>query len=222
MAKTLLNSVNEILTRTGEIAGEDQEFTNLTEQARQRAIDTAIQVVNEGVDELYSVTNKAMPLEQAEDTLTLVDGQRDYTLASDLVQLRFPMIDRTNNQRIDPFPGGYNAILVHDPEQDDTGLPHWGAISPVDGKFYLDRAPTSTEASRVYIYQYDKDLSLSEAGDTFPFTDAVFRAMVPAWVQLWKREMRNEFDGDLFRVSLGRAARYLSRRQPRSTWGPRG
>lgn len=221
MAKSLLNSVNEILKRAGYIAGDAGLLTTLTDSARQVAIDQAIQVVNEGIDELYSAADVAMPNEQTSGTITLVAGTRAYQLASNLVQLRWPMIDRTNNQYLSEFAGGYNAILLHDPEQDDTGLPHLAAIRPTDGYLYLDRAPTSEEAGRVYTYQYDKNLAMSAAADTVPFNDAVFRAMVPAWIQLWKREMRNEFDGDLFKASIGRAARLLPQQQARTSYSPR-
>ena len=112
-------------------------------------------------------------------------------------------------------------MLQDDLEQDDTGLPHFGAIRPTDGSLYLDVAPTATDNGNVYTYQYDKDISLSAATDTVPFSDAAFRAMVPAWVQLWKREIRNEFDGDLFEASIGRAARFLPQTQPRDSYNPR-
>lgn len=218
---TLLEAVNEISKRVGVISGESGEFTSLTDSSRQRAIDVAVQAISEGIDELYSVTDKPHPKEQAESVITLVDGTRSYTLPADLVQLRFPLIDKINTQFIVEFPGGFNNLLVFDPEQDDTGLPHWAAISPVDGNLLLDRAPTSVEAGRVYTLQYDKDVSLSLAADTLPFNDTVFRSMVPAWVQIWKREMRNEFDGDLFQASIGRAGRFLTQLQPRNNYFPR-
>lgn len=221
MAKTLLDAVNEIMKRVGLIAGDAGLLTTLEDSARQRAIDIAIQVVNEGIDELYSATNKPAPRSQAEGTITLVAGTRAYELAEDLVQLRWPFVDKSNNQYLVDYPGGYNQLLIDDPEQDDTGLPHYATIRPTDGYAYLDRAPTSEDADRIYTYQYDKELELVEADDTVPFTDAAFRAMVPAWVQLWKREMRNEFDGDLFSASLGRAARFMIMKQPRSHYCPR-
>lgn len=221
MPKTLLNCVNEILTRTRIITGDAGELTSLTDSPRQPAIDIAVQVVNEGIDDLYTTSNKPHPLEQAESTITLVTGDRDYTLATDLVQLRFPLIDKTNNQYIFEYPGGYNKILEDDPEQDDTGLPLLGAISPVDETLYLDRTPTSSENGNIYTYQYDKDLELSVAADTVPFKNIVFRAMVPAWVQLWKREMRQEFDGDLIKISIGRAARLLAQVIPSDNYSPR-
>jgi hypothetical protein len=221
MAKTLLNAVNEILKRVGNIAGDDGLLTTLSSSGRQRSIDIAIQVINEGIDELYTACQLPMPLSQAESTITLVASTRSYALATDLVQMRWPLIDKTNAQYIYSYPGGLNAILVNDPEQDDTGLPHYAAISPVDGTLYLDRLPTATEADKVYTYQYDKDLELSAATDTVPFGNLVFRAMVPAWVQLWRRDQQREFDQGIFRMSVGRAAAALSQTLPSDNYNPR-
>lgn len=221
MAKTLLDCVNEIFKRVGLIHGDSAALVTLTSTARQRSIDVSKQIVNEGIDELYSVSATPMPKEQAEGTVTLATGDRGYALASDLVQIRFPFIDKTNNQYLTEFPGGYNAILLLDPEQDDTGLPHFAAINPVNGELYLDRAPTALENGRVYTYQYDKELELTTADDTVPFGNSVFRAMVPAWVQLYRRDMENNFDSGLFKTSIGRAARLLSEEQPRETYSPR-
>lgn len=221
MAKTLLNCTNEILKRVGLIAGDSGVLTSLTDSARQVAIDVAVQVVNEGIDELYAASNVSKPNGQGESTVTLVTSTRAYTLATDLLRLRWPMVDKTNTQFLHQYPGSYNQMLQADPEQDDTGLPVYAAIRPTDGKLHLDRTPTSVENGRVYTYQYDKDLVLSAAADTVPFKDVVFRAMVPVWVQMWKRERRNEFDGDLFRMDMGRAATLMTQVQPRDSYSPR-
>lgn len=221
MAKTLLNAVNEILTRVGLVGGDAGLLTTLTDSARQVAINQAIQVVNEGTDELYSTSEISLPNKQAESSIVLVTGTRAYSLAAGLVRLRFPLIDKTNTQLIEEYPGGYNAMLLGDMEQDDTGLPHFGAIRPTDGYLHLDRAPSSDEHGRTYTYQYDKDTVMAAAADTVPFKDEVFRAMVPAWVQLWKREARNEFDGELYRQAVGRASRDLTQKQPRKDYCPR-
>lgn len=222
MAKTLLNAINEILKRVSVIAGDSSVMTSLTDSARQPAIDIAVQVINEAIDRLYYSTNLAMPTGQGEDTITLLLGVRSYPLAADLVRLRYPFIDRVNTQHLFEFAGGYNQMLVFDPEQDDDGLPHFGAISPVNGEFHVDRAPKSDSVGRVYFYQYDKDISLEFATDLFPFTDAVFRALLPAWVQLWKRERRNQFDEVLFTAGLGLAGRLLTKKTIKSSWSPRG
>jgi hypothetical protein len=222
LSKTLLDGVNEVLKRVGAIAGDAGELDSLTNSARQRAIDLAVQVINEGIDALFTAADTPQPSEQAEATITLAAGTRAYDLASDLVQLRWPMIDRTNRQYLTEYPGGYNQILVDDPGLDATGLPHYADIRPTDGKLFLDRAPSATEDGRVYYYQYDKDLTLTAAASVMPFADVVFRAMVKPWAELWKRDMRQQFDADLFNASIGRAALTLTKKQPRTHYGPRG
>jgi len=222
MAKTLLEGVNEVLKRVGVISGDGSPMTSLTSSSRQNSVDVAVQVINEGIDDLYAAATVPKPNGQGEGTITLATGDRDYALASGLIRLRFPLIDKTNSQFLIQYPGGYNAMLLADLEQDDTGLPHYAAISPVDGELYLDRAPDAADNGKVYTYQYDKELVLTLAADTVPFKDVVFRAMVPVWVQLWKREKRNEFDGDLYRKSVGLAATLLMQIMPRDSYNPRG
>lgn len=219
---TLLDCVNEVFKRVNNIQGDAAALTTLTDSARQHPIDITIQVVNEGIDELYSSSKVEKPLGQAEGTITLATNSRSYPLASDLVRLIFPLIDKVNTQFILQMPGGYEAILLLDPEQNDTGLPYYADISPVTGQLYMDRAASSDNNGKVYTYQYEKELNMTLATDTVPFNNAVFRAMVPAWVQLYKREMRNEFDQALYQMGIGRAARLLTEVEPRGSYSPRG
>lgn len=221
MAKTLLESVNAIFKRANIIKGDAGELTTLEDSARQVWIDKAVQIINEGIDELYSAAGIAAQNEQAEGVITLVAGTQAYDLEDDLVTLRWPIIDKSNTQFVTQYPGGYNAMLVNDPEQDDTGLPTMAAIRPTDSKLFLDRAPTSVEAGRVYTYQYDKDVALSAASDEVPFNDAVWRAMVPAWAELFRVDVNNQLNAPVFNVSIGRAARSLSKLPMRTSYSPR-
>lgn len=221
MAQTLLASVNAVLKRKSIVSGDAGALTSLTESARQVSIDLAVQVINEGISELYTTAEIAQPNEQAESTIVLVLGTRAYTLATDLVQLRWPMIDKTNTQWLREYPGGYNAMLTGDPEQDDTGQPHFAAIRATDGKLYLDRAPLAADVGKIYTYQYDKSLWMTTATDIVPFNDDVFNAMVPVWAELFGRDRQGAFDPQLFRLSVGRASRLLTQKQMRSHYNPR-
>jgi hypothetical protein len=221
LSKTLLDCVNEVFKRASVIQGDAAALTTLVDSARQHPIDVAVQVINEGIDELYSASHVELPNEQAEATITLVNGTRSYALNSSLTKLIFPLIDKTNTAFIAKFPGTYEDMLILDPEQDDTGLPWWGIISPVNGQLFMNVTPTATEAGRIYTYQYEKDLGMSAATDTVPFNNKVFRAMVPAWHQLYKREMKNEFDADLYQMNIGRASRSMTEIDPRTSYSPR-
>lgn len=218
--KTLLNAINETLTRCGYIAGDAGLLTSLTDSARQAAIDLARQVINEGIDELYSTSGTPMPTEQAESTITLA-ATRVYTTAADMSQVRWPFIDKTNGTYIWEFSGGYDAMLKIDPRQAFTGLPVWATIRPTDGAFYTFSTPSAADVGKIYTYQYDKNLEFTLAADILPFGNPIFRAMVPVWAQLWKRGRRQEFDVALFKTDIGRACRLLTLKQPRDSWSPR-
>lgn len=221
MAKTLLNGVNDLLKKVQMIAGDSGELSTLTDSARQHWIDLAVMSWNEAVEQLYSLTHIPQPQELGENTIVLVSGDRDYALQTDLVQLHFPLIDETNGAYILEHPGGYlglvNAQLY---PNNYTGLPTYGAIRPTDGQLYLDRIPTSAEVGKTYKYRYDKDVSLSAAADAFPFTDAVYRALLPVAAELWKLQKENKSFEGLSVKSFARAARYLTTTQPRRTWTP--
>lgn len=218
---TLLNGVNEVLKRVSVIQGDTTSLASLTQSGIQPYIDIAVQVWNEGVEELYTQTDKPMPKELASSSITLVASDRDYSLASDLIQIHWPLQDTTNGDFIYEFPGGFLELVESQPiPANHTGLPQFGAIRESDGEIYLDALPTSSEAGRVYTYYYDKDISLSAATDTFPFNDVVYRAMIPAVAQLWRRDRDNSFDEDIFKMSMGRAGRALSNQQPHESWGP--
>lgn len=221
MAKTLLNGVNEILKRVSVIQGDSGALSTLTDSGRQVYIDLAVQVLNEAMEELYSLANKPMPNILSENTITLVTSDRDYALQTNLVQLLYPLLDETNGQLILEYPGGYMGMISDQTYPNNyTGLPTYATISPKTGELYLDRIPTSSENGLVYKYRYIKDGSLSAAADQFPFSDAVFRAIIPAASQLWAKYQKKEFDGGEYRLSMARAMRFLSQGLQRESWLP--
>lgn len=220
MAKTLLNGVNHVLTRS-DVLDSGSTLSSLTDNARQTLIDLAVQVINETVDELYSLGGRSKPNQMKEATLTLVQNQRSYVLRSDLIRLRseYPLVDETNSQYIVILDeDGYRKIIMGDLEQDDTGLPSYCAINPTNGRLTMDVLPDSNASGRVYKYRYDKEFSLEAAGDTFPFSDAVFRAVMSAATELWRLYRHQDFSPDVFRLSLGRAGRLLRQLPPSDSY----
>ena len=221
MAKTLLNGVNEVLKKAKLIQGDSGLLTTLSDSPRQIWIDNAVQAWNEVVEELYSAISKPMPKELAEDTITLATNDRDYSLASGLVTLHFPLMDETNGQKIYEYEDGYLNLVASQPiPANFTGLPLYAVIRPTDGLLYLDRLPTASENGLVYKYRYDKDISMSAAADTVPFNDTVFRALVPAVAELFNFYHRREFNEGIWKVSMGRAARALTGTTPRASYLP--
>ena len=211
MSRSLLQGVNEVLKKAKLIQGDSGSLTSLTDSPRQLWVDTVVQSWNEVIDELYSTTDTPKPQQLSSNTITLATNDRSYALQSDLITIYFPLIDETNGQYIYEYSGGYLALINSQPVPADyTGLPIYGIIDPTNGELYLDRIPTATENGLVYKYRYNKDFSLDAAADTFPFTDAVFRALVPAVTEIFNYYHKKEFSETVFNLSMGRAARLVT------------
>jgi len=220
MAKTLLNGVNEVLKRVGVLTSDTGELSTITDSAKQIYIDVAIQSWNEVVEELYSMSVITQPNELAESTLTIATSDRDYTLDSALTQLRFPMVDSTNGRYIEAYPGGYQQMKLDQASSVPDGVPYLGAIRETDGLFYIDSLPGSDENNLAYTYWYDKDISVATAAGTWAFKDVVFRALVPAVAEVWRRNRNKTFDPNTLAKQMGIAGRYLTQKQQRNSWAP--
>ncbi|HEY6019654.1 MAG TPA: hypothetical protein VIY48_07065 [Candidatus Paceibacterota bacterium] len=218
MSKTLLTGVNDLLERTG-IIDSNGTLSSFTNQGLQLFIDLAIQVWNETVDDICNMMGTPHSGETASSTITLVTGTREYALPSDLVQMRWPLMDQTNGNYITEYPGGYEQMRIDQLIPGNwTGLPYAAAINPTTGYLRMDRAPTSSENGFAYDLLYDKDLVMTTTTDTFPFSDATYRAVLPVVTEAWERRKRNDFDLEEHRKQLSRALSYSNKALRRSHW----
>jgi hypothetical protein len=221
MSKTLLDGVNDLLKRMQYISGDAGSLSSLSDGSRQKEIDAAVSAWNDTIEDLFSVTNMPFPKDVGSDSITLVDGQREYALPTDLVQIRWPLKQETDGYYIYEYPGGYEQMRKDQPQPDTfDGRPYRAAINPITGGLYLEFAPQSAEAGDVYDILYDKDISVSSATDVFPFIDAVYRRLVPGAAEVWRYYMRNQFSQKVYNKSLSQASRYLTKLQARDSYMP--
>lgn len=223
MAYTLLQAVNLNLKRAGLIAGATTVLTSLTDTARQRDIDTSIQIWNEAIRAIFSYRN--FPGETAQASVTLTDGGREYSLASDFEQFAGDSdADRvftcaSNRLKVWPYPGGYQQMFVDQPNPADfTGLPMLYAINTNNGTVRFDRTQTSSEAGLVYTYNYVKRSNVQSATDTFPFSDSVVDELVPVVAQLYSLDINKTARDPIsssngFKIALQLAAKSGQRSQ---------
>ncbi len=217
MAITLLQAVNKVLKRQQIITSDLASLT--ADPAIQTDVDVCVQAWNETIDELNRAG--AYPTALGEGSVTLVAGTRSYSFASDFSALAEDhfgepvLINKINGQTIRFYPGGWDAMRRDQLKPADfTGRPNFWVIDPTTGSLYFDQIPTSAEAGEIYYYIYKKRTNLSAAADTFPLLDDAIDTLVPAVGQIWARERKQKFDGDVYRQSLSRGAG-LIRRQPR-------
>ncbi len=229
MVQSLLNMTNEVLRKTGFITGESGLLTSLTEAARQVEIDLVKRNLNTAISELYSLSRIPLPQEERTATITLVDGQREYVLPSNLVQIRYPIIFEADMHRVNEYPGGFERLRVDQLDPSNfTGRPTAAVISPINGKLRFNFEPTSSEDGDVYTLYYDRDLFLDVAADVVPFPDVVSRHMVEVVAIDWKMDKRPTDKSERIRARtrkrkkhLSLATKYLISKQANSTWGAR-
>lgn len=221
MTKTLLDGVNDVLRRMKFISGDAGALTSLTDSARQPEIDAAVNAWNDVVEDLFSTTNRPFPKDVGLESITLVAGQREYSLPSDLVQIRWPLKQETDGHYIYEYEGGYEQMRRDQPQPGNfVGRPYRAAINPVTGGLYMEYAPQASENGDVYTLLFDKDISVSSATDVFPFIDVVYRRLVPGVCEIWRYYMRNEYSDATYRKSLSQASRYLTKQQPKTSYLP--
>ena len=218
MSTTLLTAVNDVLNRTGIISASGT-VSSLTNSGKQVYIDLIVQIWNETID--YTCNQMGIPHigETGSSTVTLVNGTREYTLPSDLVQIRWPLVDTTNGHYIWEWPGGYERMRIDQfIPADWTGLPYAAAINPTTGDLRMDRTPTSAEDGFAYDVLYDKDLVMSASTDTVPFSDACYRALMPVVTEVFERRNRNDFDEKEWRENMARALSFANKAVRRTHW----
>ena len=200
MAYSFLAAVNTVLKRIKIVQGDTDPLTSFSVSAIQTDIDNTIQVWNEVLHELYSYG--VMTGEVAEGSITLTENEREYDLASDFEEFSGKshqtrvFVDQTNGRYLFEYQVAagedpYNRMFVDQliPAQ-YRGTPNYWALSRKAAKVRMDRGPESADAGAVYKYLYDKRISLSVTGDTFPVSDTVVDDLTPVVAEMLVMDSR--------------------------------
>jgi hypothetical protein len=229
LAYTALQVVNKILARVGEVAGDTTAITAFTDTAHQRAIDVALQALNELIHEMYGL--ECLQGEAATGTITLVSGSagREYALPSDFIQFAGKtyetrvLVDQTNRRILYEYPGGWERMFADQLNPDDyTGPPGAFAINKSNDKIRVDANPDTTNVGDVFTFLYDKRVTITAITDTFPFNDQVADALIAGIAEVWRVIIDRDTRESAY-ASLGfrRAIRLLRQTKPAVRYGVR-
>ena len=234
MAYTLLQVTNRTLRRLNIIKGDVGDITVFTDTGLLHEIDVTLQIWNEAIYALYDLG--AITGETATGTITLATDTREYSLPSDFEQfsgetyLARVMVNATDNRKIWEYQTfeadtPYHQMFLDQPRPADfTGEPHAWVINTTTNKIRFDHTPTSDENGDVWTFLYDKRLSLTATGDTFPFTDTVVDNLMPAVSDTIRLELRREArnplrDQEAFVIAVNLATQ-RKRRKKYGLWRP--
>ena len=167
-----LTGVNRLLRRNNVIKGDDDNITAFSENQHAAKIELAQIAIQDELSDL--VSDRLIPYEKTEGTITTVEDQRTYTLAADFIRFfgeKPYFYYSTDNQQIFEYPGGEDHLRLAIPNYKElTGNPiDWYVDNTTTKKIGLYQTPDSTHAGRAYTYEYERDISVSVENDTLPF-----------------------------------------------------
>jgi len=175
---TFLDGVNRVLRQTAIITGDDDDLTSFADTQHRASMNLAQIAIQNTLTELS--TDKLLPVEQTDGTLTMVEGTRTYDLANDFVRfaeekpfmLELDGSGNSANRFMRMYPGG-EAQLRRDilDYRTQSGTPNYfydvhGSTKAV-GVFQV---PNNLYDGKVFRYIYEKSIYPTVATSVLPFT----------------------------------------------------
>lgn len=223
---TFLDAVNRILRTNGIIRGDDDEVQTFADVQHNATLNLARIAVQDELAEMTS--DRLIPLEQTEGTLSTTAGVRTYALASDFVQFYGQPLfyDADANRQLYEYPGGeqrlrldvYNYKTVQgDPDS-------WYFVGAATNQVGFYQVPIS---AKTYTYDYERSVYVENATDEIPFhTNEQCHAFCAAAGRRFKFLFENAQNVDLvlasdaaYQSAKSRLARLIKGRNPYGTYG---
>lgn len=228
-----LKRVGVLQTATTNLAQGTGTASELFVQSQnQHSVDLVLQIWQEAVQHIYSLGLGPSLVSTA--TVALVDGQREYDLPNNFERVAGNTPEErvlrgaTTDLVLEEYPGGYLKMLADQPTASDwTGDPASWAISPASTataiQIRIDREPTSDQDGDIYnmAYELTVELTSTMATDFLPFSDTVANAVTPVVAEMYNRHKKQEFDSEIFALSLSRALSMIRRVPNKARWGTR-
>lgn len=173
---TFLDGLNRLLRINSVIKGNDDKVVAFTDTDHASDIELGQIAIQDELNDLIS--DHFIGYEDAQTSFTSVASTTTYALATDFIRFigKNPFLyDSTNNVQIFEYPGGKDALRHDVPNYaTQTGDPYWWYFEPdTTKKISVYPTPDSSNAGKVYTYDYEKDVSISAATETIPFANTI-------------------------------------------------
>jgi hypothetical protein len=166
---TFLEAVTRIMRAEGILRGDTDAPTSFSDLQHGATISLAQIAIQDELNEL--VSDSLIPYEHAPDgSIVTIAGTRSYSLPTNFVQMfgRGVLYDATSNVLLYEFPGGEARLAVsyYDYKTAQSTPQYWYFDATTTKKIAFWPVP---QGSVTYIFDYEKDVSVTNASDTMPF-----------------------------------------------------
>lgn len=175
--RNFLYAVNRVLRMNSIITGDDDNLTSFSDLQHRAALQLAQIGIQATMSEL--VSDRMIPLEEADATITMVTGQRTYDLAEDFVRfadenpffLELDASDNSANRWMARYAGG-EAQLRRDilDYREQSGTPnHFYELNASTKSIGVFQVPNANYNNVKFRYTYEKNVYPINEGDLMPF-----------------------------------------------------
>lgn len=165
---TFLDAVNRVLRSNGIIKGDDDNISTFSDAQHNATLNIAQIAIQDELVELTS--DRLIPLEKAEGTITTSAGVRSYDLETDFVQFfgKALLYCAADNRQLFEYPGGEKSLRLQIYDyKTQSGDPQWWYFENAASRqiaFY--QVPNS---AKVYTYDYEQSVYVENSTDEIPF-----------------------------------------------------
>lgn len=189
---TLIQAITRVMRANGIIRGDTDAPTTLSDLQHGATINLSVLAIQDELNELTAETLIAYE-RSASGTITASASVRSYSLASDFVRFfgLASIFDSTTKNRLYEYPGGEQALqhTFLDYKTAETEPVAWYFDLTTTKKIALWPVPSQ---NKTYTYDYEKDVSVTNAGDTLPFHNEI---EAQAFCRLASRRFKFLFEG---------------------------
>lgn len=175
---TFLDVVNRVLRINTVIGADDDDLTSFDDTQHVATLQIAKIAIQSTLTDL--VTDRIIPAEEADGTITVVDGTRAYSLPSGFIRFKgekpfLLKLDSSNNSQntvINEYPGGEERLRREVLDyREQPGESRWFyQIMSATKQIGLYQVPDSSVDGVSYRFPYETSVYVTLAADTMPFT----------------------------------------------------
>lgn len=175
---TFLDCVNRVLRINTVIGADDDDLVNFDDTQHVATLQIAKIAIQSTLTEL--VSDRIIPYEEADGTITVTNGTRTYSLPSDFIRFKgekpfLLKLDGSGNSEnivVNEYPGGEERLRRQILDyREQSGEPmYFYSINGATKKIGLYQVPNASVDGVSYRFPYEKSVYVSLATDTMPFT----------------------------------------------------
>jgi len=175
---TFLQVVNRVLRINTVIGADDDDLTTFDDTQHVATLQIAKIAIQSTLTELTS--DRIIPFEEADGTITVATGARLYALPADFIRfkgekpflLKLDGSSNSENITVNEYPGGEEKLRRQILDyREQPGEPRWFyQIMSSTKQIGLYQVPNSDVNGVVYRFPYEKSVYVTVAADIMPFT----------------------------------------------------